>query len=44
MAAPGPALTLRRWRQRFGISAPGGTVFKELGITAEAVVAAAKAL
>ncbi|MBP6307228.1 MAG: transketolase [Opitutaceae bacterium] len=29
---------------RFGISAPGGTVFKELGITAEAVVAAAKAL
>ena len=29
---------------RFGISAPAGTVFKELGITAEAVVAAAKAL
>ena len=29
---------------RFGISAPGGTVMKELGITAEAVVAAAKAL
>ncbi len=29
---------------RFGISAPGGTVFKELGITAEAVVAAAQAL
>jgi transketolase len=29
---------------RFGISAPGGTVFKELGITAEAVVAAAKSL
>jgi transketolase len=29
---------------RFGISAPGGTVFKELGITADAVVAAAKAL
>ena len=29
---------------RFGISAPGATVFKELGITAEAVVAAAKAL
>jgi len=28
----------------FGISAPGGTVFKELGITADAVVAAAKAL
>lgn len=27
---------------RFGLSAPGGTVFKELGITAEAVVAAAK--
>ena len=27
---------------RFGISAPGNTVFKELGITAEAVVAAAK--
>jgi len=29
---------------RFGISAPGATVFKELGITAEAVVAAAQAL
>ncbi|HLP07737.1 MAG TPA: transketolase [Opitutaceae bacterium] len=29
---------------RFGISAPGGTVFKELGITTEAVVAAANAL
>ena len=29
---------------RFGISAPGGTVFKELGITADAVVAAAQAL
>jgi transketolase len=27
---------------RFGISAPGGTVMKELGITAESVVAAAK--
>ena len=27
---------------RFGISAPGATVFKELGITTEAVVAAAK--
>jgi len=27
---------------RFGMSAPGNTVFKELGITAEAVVAAAK--
>ncbi|GAA5482151.1 transketolase [Haloferula sargassicola] len=27
---------------RFGLSAPGATVFKELGITAEAVVAAAK--
>jgi len=29
---------------RFGMSAPGGTVFKELGITAEAVVAAARRL
>ena len=29
---------------RFGMSAPGNTVFKELGITADAVVAAAKAL
>ncbi len=29
---------------RFGISAPGPTVFKELGITAEAVVAAAQSL
>ena len=29
---------------RFGISAPGPIVFKELGITAEAVVAAAQAL
>jgi transketolase len=29
---------------RFGISAPGATVFKELGITTEAVVAAAQAL
>jgi transketolase len=28
---------------RFGMSAPGNTVFKELGITAEAVVVAAKA-
>ena len=28
---------------RFGMSAPGNTVFKELGITAEAVVAAAQA-
>jgi len=27
---------------RFGISAPGATVFKELGITKDAVVAAAK--
>ena len=27
---------------RFGISAPGGTVMKELGISAEAIVAAAK--
>jgi transketolase len=27
---------------RFGMSAPGGTVFKELGITKDAVVAAAK--
>jgi transketolase len=27
---------------RFGMSAPGGTVFKELGITKEAVLAAAK--
>ena len=27
---------------RFGLSAPGGTVFKELGITKEAVVAAAR--
>ena len=27
---------------RFGMSAPGGTVFKELGITKEAVIAAAK--
>ncbi len=27
---------------RFGISAPGGTVFKELGITKEAVLAAAR--
>ncbi|MEM8549589.1 MAG: transketolase [Verrucomicrobiota bacterium] len=27
---------------RFGISAPGGTVMKELGMTAEAVIAAAK--
>ena len=27
---------------RFGISAPGNTVFKELGITKESVVAAAK--
>jgi transketolase len=27
---------------RFGMSAPGGTVFKELGITKESVVAAAK--
>ncbi|MEM6911278.1 MAG: transketolase [Verrucomicrobiota bacterium] len=29
---------------RFGISAPGGTVMKELGMTPEALVAAAKAL
>ena len=29
---------------RFGISAPGGTAMKELGITAEAVVAAAQSL
>ena len=29
---------------RFGISAPGGTVMKELGITAEAVVSAARGL
>jgi len=29
---------------RFGLSAPGGTVMKELGITADAVVAAAQAL
>ena len=29
---------------RFGISAPGGTVMKELGMTAEHVIAAAKAL
>lgn len=29
---------------RFGMSAPGGTVFKELGITAEAIVAAASKL
>lgn len=29
---------------RFGISAPGGTVMKELGITTDAVVAAARAL
>jgi len=29
---------------RFGISAPGNTVMKELGITAEAIVAAARAL
>jgi transketolase len=29
---------------RFGISAPGNTVFKELGITVEAVVAAAQSL
>ncbi len=29
---------------RFGISAPGGVVMKELGITAEAVVAAAQSL
>ena len=27
---------------RFGLSAPGGTVFKELGITTEAVIAAAR--
>jgi transketolase len=30
--------------ERFGLSAPAAVVFKELGITAEAVVAAAKAL
>jgi len=29
---------------RFGISAPGNTVYKELGITSDAVVAAAKSL
>ncbi len=29
---------------RFGISAPGGTVMKELGMTAESLIAAAKAL
>ena len=29
---------------RFGISAPGGTAMKELGITADAVVAAAQSL
>jgi len=29
---------------RFGLSAPGGTVLKELGMTAENVVAAAKSL
>jgi transketolase len=29
---------------RFGMSAPGGTVFKELGITTESVVAAARSL
>jgi transketolase len=29
---------------RFGMSAPGATVFKELGITTEAVVAAAQSL
>jgi transketolase len=29
---------------RFGMSAPGGTVMKELGMTAENVVAAAKKL
>lgn len=29
---------------RFGLSAPGSTVFKELGITTEAVVAAAQSL
>jgi len=30
--------------RRFGLSAPGGTVMKELGITAEAVVEAVKSL
>jgi len=29
---------------RFGMSAPGGTVMKELGITAESVVTAAQSL
>jgi len=29
---------------RFGISAPGGTAMKELGITADALVAAAQSL
>jgi transketolase len=29
---------------RFGLSAPGATVLKELGMTAENVVAAAKSL
>jgi transketolase len=29
---------------RFGMSAPGATIFKELGITTEAVVAAAQSL
>jgi transketolase len=30
--------------ERFGLSAPGGTALKALGITAEAVVKAVKAL
>ena len=30
--------------ERFGLSAPGDTVMEQLGITAAAVVAAAKAL
>jgi transketolase len=29
---------------RFGMSAPGGTVMKELGMTSDSVVAAAKSL
>jgi transketolase len=29
---------------RFGLSAPGSQIFKELGITTEAVVAAARSL
>jgi transketolase len=29
---------------RFGMSAPGGTIMKELGMTADSVVAAARGL